>query len=241
MKPIPSLSVTSHQPSFFPWIGFWNKAANADVLILSGGVKLDYGGYQNRVSLHGSWVTLPILKTTKECALYNVRFDRAALPKIHQRLTQTLASKRQPNRELIRDILAVTFEGPSSDFLMDFNVNAFMAVANVLGIKPRLELDTTEPNPAISKSANLFARVRRHVKGPATYLAGQGQLAAYLDFGACPSDMRIMLQKLNERLDPNTILQSIAQSQDVATDVHAAATFEEIYSGQTYCCDRAAS
>jgi len=237
-----TLRVASHQPSFFPWLGYWNKAANADLLIFPCGVKFNASGYQHRVSLQGAWVTLPVLRATREMAIKDVRYDYAALPKLKERLLRTLSIKRNPGHELVRDVINDTFEGADDKgFLMDFNVDAYFVVADALGIKQQVVLDFEEPDPDLSKTRNFVNRLRRHAQGPVTYLAGLGQVDNYLDFGACPPDLRIEAQVLKDGLDQNTILQSIALSPDIAMDVREAATWKEIFRGKDYCGHRAAS
>lgn len=57
------MRVAIHQPNFLPWLGFFAKAAQADVLVLLDDVPFSRGSYTNRVRVMGpngpAWLTVP--------------------------------------------------------------------------------------------------------------------------------------------------------------------------------------
>src|ERR671923_195501 len=62
--------VAIHQPNFLPWLGWFDKAARADVFVLLDHVQFprtSRGTYVNRVKLlvngSGKWVTAPIVRS----------------------------------------------------------------------------------------------------------------------------------------------------------------------------------
>ncbi len=53
--------VAIHQPNYLPWLGFFAKALDSDVLVLYDTIQFEKGGFTNRVRIKGSagvqWLT----------------------------------------------------------------------------------------------------------------------------------------------------------------------------------------
>lgn len=60
-----SLTVAIHQPEYFPWLGFVDKARTADVLVLLDSVQFDRSSLQHRARVIGPngvvWLTIPFV------------------------------------------------------------------------------------------------------------------------------------------------------------------------------------
>jgi hypothetical protein len=58
------LIVTIHQPNYFPWVGFFNKASKADLFVLLDNVPFSKNSYQNRCRIKtaqgAAWLTVPV-------------------------------------------------------------------------------------------------------------------------------------------------------------------------------------
>ncbi|MBK6515894.1 MAG: WbqC family protein [Polyangiaceae bacterium] len=58
-----SRTVVIHQPEYFPWLGFLDKARQADVLVLLDSVQFDRSSLQHRAKIVGAngplWLTMP--------------------------------------------------------------------------------------------------------------------------------------------------------------------------------------
>jgi len=56
--------VAIHQPNYLPWLGFFAKALDSDVLVLYDTIQFEKGGFTNRVRIKGSagvqWLTQPV-------------------------------------------------------------------------------------------------------------------------------------------------------------------------------------
>lgn len=220
--------VCSHQPSFFPWVGYWSKVAASDVLIMTSAVKMDYGGYQNRVPFNGSWLTVPVEGGAKHKDLIDVRFDRAGLDKTLFTIRQQLGGKRWPGRDAIHAILDQTLWLLGNfDFLCDLNQAAFFAVRDHLGIKTDVKLDQRRPDPRLSKCERLVQRVRRLTPSATTYLAGRGFLG-YYEKDNWPSEIALRTQNPSEGLYTGTILQLIARDEASLHEVRGACSWEPV-------------
>lgn len=57
--------VAIHQPNYLPWLGFFAKAMDCDVLVIHDNIQFEKGGYTNRVRVKSSqgiqWLTQPVL------------------------------------------------------------------------------------------------------------------------------------------------------------------------------------
>ncbi len=60
------MTVAIHQPNYFPYLGFFQKLAQADVFIILDNVQFVRGGYMNRNRIKGpadvQWLTVPVAK-----------------------------------------------------------------------------------------------------------------------------------------------------------------------------------
>ena len=58
--------VTIHQPEHISYLGFWNKVASADLLVLLDNVKYEKNYFQNRNQIHTrrgtAYITVPVTK-----------------------------------------------------------------------------------------------------------------------------------------------------------------------------------
>lgn len=63
--------VTIHQPEFIPWLGFFNKVYQSDILVILDNVKFKKGHFENRnkvrnISESGwTWLNIPVITTGK--------------------------------------------------------------------------------------------------------------------------------------------------------------------------------
>lgn len=62
------MRLTAHQPTYFPWQGFWAKIMASDAFVFFDGCPTESSGYENRVRIpnaHGveQWLTVPVRRT----------------------------------------------------------------------------------------------------------------------------------------------------------------------------------
>ena len=215
------MRVSSHQPSLFPWAGYWHKLLSSDLHIVSAGVKFDYAGYQNRVPFNGGWLTVPVCSDSKNQLIKDVRFHPGCLDKVYRTIAQTVGAKRQPHRDRVLFVLEMLLTRLHTDFLLDLNMVALDAIRHQLNCAVPVAVDLLPADETLNKTDRLVARLRRHAgTGPLTYLSGAGA-AAYIDPQALPPDVSLLVQFAKEGVCADLILQSLASDHDPVSRVTA--------------------
>jgi hypothetical protein len=204
--------ISSHQPSFLPWIGYWNKLACSDVFIAVGGVDYHDGNYQNRVMLGGQWLTLPVKASTKHGPISDVQLsDTEAIRKVATRLKLTLCGKRMPFGKRL-DPIVQYLESTTESRLMWINLTLQGMVADILNVNSRMFIDTLRPCLEHSKTERVVQLVRRWVANDAVYYAGAGAAENYLDKDQLA--FPVFVQHMKSGYNGETVLQLIAQESD---------------------------
>jgi hypothetical protein len=131
--------VAIHQPNFFPWLGYFNKIARADVFIVLDNVQFSKTGgtWSNRVRflLEGrpTWATLPVERSFHGVRL--VREMRIADRPWRVRLLRTLrgaygrASYFHEVFPLVEELIETR-----TDMLAEFNLTVVRALTTRLGL-----------------------------------------------------------------------------------------------------------
>ncbi len=226
------MKVCSHQPSFLPWIGFWNKLLQCDRYIALGGVQYAHHDYQNRVKLAGSWLTLPVDRSTIGRPLIDVRVHDTAAAGVS--LEKTICGRSYPYAGRIRPVIEY-LKSNGSHSLLGVNLATMYLIRQMLGAKYTMRIDHLPPVKHLTKTQNVVEHTCRVVKGdewfpqdkqePIVYYAGAGALE-YLN-----KDELGPLQVMVQRMKPTsneTILQLIARVEDPLSAVMEAATWESL-------------
>lgn len=170
--------VAIHQPNFFPWLGYFNKLALADIFIVLDNVQFPKTGgtWMNRVQVlvngHPDWVSAPIVR-----AYHGVRPVREmkindAIPWRSKFLrTIEMSYGRAPYFHEVFSLLSDFIQNPT-DSLADFNLAALRAVALAIGLDPeKLVLGSTLN--CCGHATDLLISLVQSVGGTA-YLCGGG-------------------------------------------------------------------
>ena len=209
------ITVSSHQPSLFPWIGTIHKAWASDVHVLSAGVSFRYGDYHNRVPLNGGWLGIPVVggKRTDGKLLRDVRYDRCGFPVFEKRFRQEFCSKKCPGRDMAEFVLSRFMDQTvKTDFLVDLNMACLKAILDVLNIKYTL-IVSYDSSDEKTRTARLMDRIQKKVGLSFVYFAGSGA-KDYLVKEELPEGVRVQFQKFQEEVSSDTIMQLIASSSD---------------------------
>jgi hypothetical protein len=171
--------VAAHQPTFLPWLGFFDKLARADVLVVLDDVQLPRSGagtWVNRVRMlvggRPAWVTAPIKRAGRGVQrICEARVDDAQ--PWRRRVLRSIETSygRAPGFEetfpLVHEIV-----GHGEERIAELNVRGIRLLAEALGLDTgRIVRSTTL---GASKQGNdLLVELTRLVGGT-TYLSGDG-------------------------------------------------------------------
>lgn len=170
--------VAIHQPNFFPWLGYFNKIARADVFILLDNVQFQKTGgtWVNRVQIlvHGqpAWITLPIVRSYHGTrCIYEMEINNATPWQIKILRTLQANYARAPFFEKVFPVLEELINYPAT-LLAEFNINAIQVLTRILGIDTTKFVLGSTLN-VNGNSTELLIEMVKIVNGSA-YLAGGG-------------------------------------------------------------------
>src|SRR5437660_1563044 len=132
--------VAIHQPTFFPWLGFFNKLARADLFIVLDSVQFPKKGgtWANRVKLliggKAAWVTMPVVRNYHGVRTYTeMLIDNTSAWR--EKLLKTIRTNynRAPFFEEVSPLLEALINNPT-DRLTDYNLSAITSLARIVRI-----------------------------------------------------------------------------------------------------------
>ncbi len=134
--------VAIHQPNFFPWLGYFNKLARADVFIVMDHVQFSKSGgnWMNRVSIivngHPQWLSVPITR-----AFHGYRSVRETRTETRvpwrEKVLNTIrhSYRRSPYFNSVFPVLTELIHN-STDRLADYNLAALRALMSAFELDP---------------------------------------------------------------------------------------------------------
>jgi hypothetical protein len=168
--------VAIHQPNFFPWLGFFDKVARADVFVMLDSVQFAKTGgtWSNRVRMmiggRAAWLTMPIVRSYHDVRTYREMLISDVAPWRAKHLkTIKLNYVAAPYFGEIFPVLQTLFATPTSG-LAAFNEVVIRALCE------GLQLDTgrliqSSTLPVTGHATDLLIAIVQAVGGTA-YLAG---------------------------------------------------------------------
>jgi hypothetical protein len=169
--------VAIHQPTFFPWLGYFDKIAKSDVFVMLDSVQAQKtgGSWLNRVKLaingEARWVTAPIDRTYQGVKRVDeIEFTAAPW---REQVLKTLVSaygRAHHYRETIQ-LIEPLVSNPESN-LSRFNQLAITTLARTLKLDPG-KIVLSSSLSLGSASNDLLVDITRAVGGQ-TYLCGGG-------------------------------------------------------------------
>lgn len=210
--------VSSHQPNFLPWAGFWYKVFASDHFVMSYGVDWSLGDYSNRCKHMGAWLTVPV-GHTHLLPMYRVLI--AGDGRIVGKLIKTLEQERGAYKDRLTGVIDIIHrEAQAGTSVTQLNSRLISEIgllisANRHGLG---QVNTIIHNSyalrdyAKGKVENLYTHLKEAVPLATSYVAGPGTFQYLTDLGGFPLPVlrQIMVRDLTER----SIVQLIAQEPD---------------------------
>ncbi len=198
--------VAIHQPNFFPWLGYFDKIARADVFILMDNVQFPKTGgtWLNRVQVlvqgQPAWVTMPIVRAYHGVrCVCEMRINNAFAWR--EKLLRTLSVNygRAPFFEDVYPFLEKLINY-STDSLVAYNLNAIQALSREFGLGASKFLLGSSLFVNGQATDLLIAMVK--AVGGSAYLAGGGAGGYQEDEKFALAGLELMYQKFDHPTYP---------------------------------------
>lgn len=181
--------VAIHQPNYFPWLGYLDRMAKADLFVILDHVQFERRNYQNRTSilLEGEprWLTVPVVQLSQKEKIIDKGVDNSEggsreWGPTHFK-TLRYAYRKAPYFELyapkLQEILHARW-----DKLVDLNLATLEFLREAFGI--RTPLRRSSQMRAEGARSELLLNICREVSPQSTFLGGLGGSRRYLDQAA---------------------------------------------------------
>lgn len=174
-----SVTVAIHQPEYFPWLGFLDKARRVDVLVLLDSVQFDRTSLQHRARVIGPnglvWLTIPFVHRFPQ------RIDEVTIAENryrtkHWKTLQACYGRARGYRDAA-PVLEAFFAAERAQ-LVDVTVESVRVLLDAFGVKPGRVVRASALEARGDKGDLVLAICRE--LGAARYLSGRTG-ATYLD------------------------------------------------------------
>lgn len=172
-------TVSIHQPSYMPWLGYFDKIAKSDIHIFLDDVKYSKNNLFNRNKIKTpqgeAWLTVPV-KYKSDLLICQTQIDNNSNWRKNHLKTIKLNYAKAPYSKEYSDFLE-KFYSKNWQYLSDLTISMNKAMADLLGIKVKF-LKSSDLKVAGAKNEKLINLCKK-VKAD-TYLSGLGA-KSYLD------------------------------------------------------------
>jgi hypothetical protein len=178
--------VAIHQPTFLPWLGYFDRMVQADLFVLLDHVQFERRNYQNRTLIRledqAKWLTVPVVQLSQKERIVEKRVDNP--PEGTDRwwgpnsfATLRYAYRKAPHFERYAPRLKEIFE-TRWEKLLDLNVATLELAREALGI--RTPMVRSSELGVEGQRSELLLNICKKV-GASAFLGGMGGSRGYLD------------------------------------------------------------
>jgi len=173
------MKVAIHQPSYFAWLGYFQKIVWSDVFVYHDDIPIGHGKkFSNRVQVNDNetprWLTLPI-KHTPETKLYELELNNLSDWRVdHLNKLENYYRKAKyfdTAFPILKNIL-ISQKGKQIKLLADYNIYITEWIGYVLGLE-RKTVRASELNIQSTDKQDVIIEIIEKVKGM-QYLSGTG-------------------------------------------------------------------
>lgn len=199
--------VAIHQPNFFPWLGYFDKIARADIFVVLDDVQFEKSGsgtWSNRVKLliggAPSWVTMPIRRDFQGVrAVSEMRIDTRQPWREKVLKTIRFSYARAPHLAEVFPLIEQLVNNPT-DLLADYNLAAITSIRHVIGLPERPMVKSS----VLALKTRATDRLIDLVKGVGgtAYLAGGGAAGYQLDAAFAHAGVELRFQRFDHPAYP---------------------------------------
>lgn len=164
------------QPTYLPWIGYFEQIAHADVFVFLDSVQFERQSWQCRNRLRTAtgdpfWLSVPIAAHPLDIHIRDVRVapSRPTWRRTHLR-SISASLGRAPFFDEVFPMLEAWFSRDNA-LLAEFNADGIRRIAKLLGLAP--EWTTASQMPVGGAKGDLVLSICRHL-GAVRYYANQG-------------------------------------------------------------------
>jgi WbqC-like protein family len=197
--------VAIHQPNFFPWLGYFDKLARADVFVLLDDVQFPKKGgtWINRVRLlidgAPAWVTAPVVRSYHGVRqIREMRIDEQTPWRRKLLATIQASYGRAPHKDEVMPLLSQLIDNPTDD-LTEYNRASIAALADALGLPTEMVLSSS-----LGATGRATERLIELVKavGGSGYLSGGGAGGYQEDERFSEADIELVQQGFEPPMYP---------------------------------------
>jgi hypothetical protein len=199
--------VAIHQPNFFPWLGYFDKIARADLFVFLDDVQFEKSGsgtWSNRVRLlingQAVWTTMPVRRDYHGVRPYTeIEIDNRT--PWREKLLKTFRT-HYARAAFCRDVLPLVERlclNPA-ELLVEYNISAIRSICDALGLEAARFLRSSSLHVDARATDRLIAIVR--AVGGTTYLAGGGAAGYQEDEKFASAGIELQCQNFRHPIYP---------------------------------------